>query len=141
MQRADRHRGRRRRGERELLLNNIILAERDDKEDAKEARARGERNKPPDILLRELGEQVQAVHGGDRGHEEDADPACRGRGGLDGAVLFGAKGPAEEAAQEAGLGEGLGERLDDGISEDGLYMGVGGNGDIMSMGTAAACSA
>lgn len=117
MERAngERRRGRRREGE--LLLDDVVFAQGDDEEYAKEAGADRERDELACILARRV-EQAKRVHSWHGGDEEDTDTACGGRGGLDGAVLLWPKITAENLAHKARLRHNAGERLEDGIAED-----------------------
>ena len=103
VQRADRDGGRGGSRERELLVDDVVLAERDDEEHAEEPSADRERDKLSDVLLRERRQEVQTIHRRDRRDEEDANTTCRRRGGLDGTVLLGTERTTQEPSDKARL--------------------------------------
>ena len=77
VQRMDGDSGRSGRRERQLLLHDVVPAQGNDEEDAKEPSARGERDEPADVLLWQLRQESEPVHRRDGADEQNAD-ATRG---------------------------------------------------------------
>lgn len=72
----------------ELLLHDVVLAKRNDEEDAEECSGHGERDEFPDIFFGPHRQQMESIKCGHGADEDDADTSGGGSSALDGTILL-----------------------------------------------------